>query len=157
MLHRSRWATIALPKGIGRIGTISEVAIVAICRAERLGLEEDRGLEVEWRGLQVGEKLVEVGFLPEMFDPSPSAAGFVPEQTIRVDRGSGSEFETLNYISGNGLPLRISEGRDWASTVAATPVFGGGVLWFDNIPAFDPIVIPPHLNRIVSKGSIASE
>ncbi|MEM9481604.1 MAG: Verru_Chthon cassette protein A [Verrucomicrobiota bacterium] len=87
-----------VPKGIGRIMTISEAALLFHCNAEVANDGSIRGKSDNWPGEAgvapvPGTKRIQVGLLLEAFSPSHGWTGLIPEGSLLIDGGGNDDFD----------------------------------------------------------------
>lgn len=103
--HADRWSNsrLPLPKGLGRIMTVSEVAFLIYVRAENSG-----GVS---RGEPVGRllpnhKQIQVAVLAEGFSTSHGWTGLIPKNSLKIDGKTGSSHGgSIPDITLNGEVL----------------------------------------------------
>ena len=80
--------------------SISEVALIAVVRAEITNEGERRGLaeDIEQYGLQPGQKLMEAGVLLEMFAPVHLPGGNFPRMSATYGSGTGAKNTPLKKL-----------------------------------------------------------
>lgn len=111
------------PQGLGRMLTISEVALVVICRAEVVGVKEDGSPRFDPESPNLddvpaatleeltkpGDRLLEVGLLVEAFVPEQGWADYRPYATVALFGGAPGAApnikDALPAMSINGKTL----------------------------------------------------
>ncbi|MDA0812927.1 MAG: Verru_Chthon cassette protein A, partial [Verrucomicrobia bacterium] len=156
--HEARWSNsrFPLPKGFGRTFGLSEVALFAILRAERISDTESKGsrADIDRYDLQPGQKLIQLGFILEAFAPAHGWTSLQPKMAASFGGGSQNSNERPPAsLSLNGVPLKWAGGSrrgDAANFVQSSNArpkdwiaWGGsaGVRVFDDMLSFEPVVI----------------
>jgi len=168
--HGDRWshARLPLPKGLGRLPCLSEIALIFILRAEigidgvKRGSKED----LENYGLHAGEKLIQVGVLLETFTPGHGWTSHQPKISATISGGKGSRLDpSLKGFRLNGRRLLIADDdEDFPSRVSSSVsneeiphsiAWGGhgGIRLFDNVLSFRPVVLPATTEKLLFTGS----
>ncbi len=150
------------PQGMGRMLTISEIAMVIVCRAEVTGYDADNKLKIEgtWSDLPkeqreqltaVGDRVLEVALLVEGFVPEQGWADYRPYATVALFGGApGAPLTTadaLPPISINGQPLVKSTVKMYSGELPPKYKWNGsgGSIGLRSMPtgllAFQPIII----------------
>lgn len=167
--HQNRWfrTNVQAPWGSGRFGTLSEISLFMICRAERTLGGKIRGsqTDIETFNLQPGQKLIQVGLLVEVFAPSQGMTPWMPDMGVTYDGGTGSRnTKPPANLSLNGHSLEwpssaeLNSAPKFVRSESRPPegatLLGGstGVRTFDDVMSFAPIVIDSSAEALQFSG-----
>ncbi|MEM1293931.1 MAG: Verru_Chthon cassette protein A [Verrucomicrobiota bacterium] len=170
------------PKGIGRIMTISEAALLFHCNAEVGADGSIQGKSDNWPGAPdeipvPGTKRIQVGLLLEAFSPAHGWTGLMPTGSILIDGGGNDDFDagaipppsfSVSPVDANGTVINgIKETltlQDNGIIQPDTSPKNGWITWGANagprIFANNPVVwkdflVPPGTAGLVFEGNSA--